>query len=330
MKSPLKKRSADLAMRLQITLACCACCLAFLAWLYPTWQQPLAHVTVLDIKSVQVQSIEWHDAHGTVQVERRTDKPGRVWVHMRPQGAAAALQTTPGNEVAEALFTKLAPLVAARDLGHPTPAQLHEFGLDPGQQILTLHTHSGSQHRVTVGGTTFGSEDSYLRAEDGRVYLLRAGMLSSLQAGGLALQDRHALGLQRRLFDRVVLFNQGHTQEFLQRPKVAPRPPFMALPVDPDTRQEAASAAVDLLVQLRVTQLQEAPHSGADIGKPVLQAHFYRDQLCVGSLTIGATGPRGAPAASSYFPKPFFLQADTVAEVMRLTAAAFQQTARGL
>jgi hypothetical protein len=315
-------------MGLQLTLACGACCLAFVAWLYPSWQQPGAHVTVIDCKGAQVQSIEWHDAHGTVHVKRRADKPGKVWVHTLNREAAAVRQTTPGNEVAESLFNKLAPLVAARDLGDPTLTQLHQFGLDSGQQELILHTRSSSPHRVTIGGTTFGSEDSYMRAANGHVYLLRAGMLSPLQAGGLALQDRHALGLQRRLFDRVVFTTQGHTQEFLQRPGVAPAPPFMALPVDPDTRQEAASAAVDLLVQLRVTQLQEAPHGTADIGKPVLQAHFYRDQLCVGSLTIGVPGPRGAPATSSYFPNPYSLQADTVAEVLRLTAAAIQHAAR--
>lgn len=134
-----------------------------------------------------------------------------------------------GNEAAEKLLGLFSPFTAARALGIPDADKLRELGLQASLRRLQVFTQSG--HLTFDVSSPVGTGASYLRTEDGRVFVLGGSMVQDLTSASSRLVDRrvhafrpddadrlvvHLGPLTRTLFQRRVggstkLFNDAHT-----------------------------------------------------------------------------------------------------------------------
>ena len=136
----------------------------------------------------------------------------------------------PGNEGAERLWEKFAPLRATRALGTLKPDKLKELGLDAPKKKLEL-TARGVKHTFEVGSSPFGVSDPYVKDDqDGRVYVLGGGVINDLASAGVRLVDRGLHGFKPGDFDSVTISAGGKTRTLSAPPA---ENPFAAKLVDP-------------------------------------------------------------------------------------------------
>jgi hypothetical protein len=135
-----------------------------------------------------------------------------------PQGVVA---TPPprilvGNERAEKLYEKFAPLFAARALGLLTPEKLKEVGLDVTEKKLTVMVSGAPRsYRVSTGGV--GLVGNYLQdSKDNQVYLLAAGIMNELDPSAGQLVDRRMHSFRPAEFDAFKVTYEGTSKEFVQ------------------------------------------------------------------------------------------------------------------
>lgn len=194
---------------------------------YTTWQREPerapGEVVVIDVNKGDVQKVRYDEGKGKfVELDRRKE-PGeeepRVWLHLSadPQRKTPERQV-PGNEGAERLWAKFAPLRATRGLGVLKGDKLKEVGLDAPKKKLTV-TARGVTHVYDVGTSPFGVSDPYVRdAQDGRVYVLGGGVLSDLGSAGIRLVDRALHGFKPGDFDGFVVTAGSKSRAFAVQP----------------------------------------------------------------------------------------------------------------
>ena len=203
---------------------------------YFTWQRPPektdGDVVVLDASRSDLRSLKFEDDRRVVEVVPEGDT---VWIRQtekppppKPAAAGADAGTTvaaatppepttdgkareyKGNESAEKLMERFAPLQAARALGVLSPEKLDEVGLTGSKRQLEVVTGTGTR-RFTLSQATQGVGSPYLRNDaDGAVFLAQATLISDLEFASSRLVDRrlHTFnlpefdGLQIRSGDR--------------------------------------------------------------------------------------------------------------------------------
>ena len=183
---------------------------------YTTWQREPerapGEVVVVDVNKSDVQKVRYRR-------RQRQDRRARA-----AQGEAAKSRAcgsscrptpkpkkpareVPGNEGAERLWDKFAPLRATRALGTLQPDKLKELGLDAPKKHLEV-TARGVKHTFDVGSSPFGVSDPYVKDEQRRARLrarrrrrqrsrvgghaARRSPAARVQAG--RLRQRHDLG----------------------------------------------------------------------------------------------------------------------------------------
>ncbi len=110
-----------------------------------------------------------------------------------------------GNDAAEKLLERFAPLQAARALGVLSPEKLDEVGLSGSQRQLEVVTRAGSR-RFTLSGSPHGAGSPYLRSEaDGAVFLARGTLVSDLEFASSRLVDRRLHTFSAPDFDVLVI-----------------------------------------------------------------------------------------------------------------------------
>ncbi|MCY1043778.1 hypothetical protein OV208_20835 [Corallococcus sp. bb12-1] len=130
-------------------------------------------------------------------------------------GADAGTPSTPapvppprelrGNDLAQKLFAKFAPLRAQRELGVLDAKKLEELGLAKTERALTLTVDSTPKtFRLAAPASGWGAP--YLqRPSDSHVFLLGPALLSDLEAASSRLVDRRLHTFDVDGFDRVVI-----------------------------------------------------------------------------------------------------------------------------
>ncbi len=312
----LHKKSLDNSMIAHTLMALLSCVLAFAAWTRPNLGNSGQLVVMLPGKPDSLQRIVWQDDAGQVVVERNAaggaGQKAKYWIHSSTTTPPAETETWPGNPQTAALVERLAPLKAARDLGPFDATQLARFGFDHVRQKLTLQDSSGKTQMIEFGGVTFGSGDHYARAADQRVYLLRVGTVSSLLAGGLALQDRSLVGMPERQFMSVILRGKGRQRQLSQRHGNDLEKVFMADPADPDQRLELASSFVEGLLMQQASDLTEAP------AKPeVLSVDFVFDRQVVASVQFWPCVQNVCIARSSHHKRALIIPSNQLAQLLQ-------------
>jgi hypothetical protein len=120
-----------------------------------------------------------------------------------------------GNEAAEKLLEQFSPFTAARALGSPDGAKLRELGLEGGLHRLDVYTDSG--HLSFAVSSPVGTGASYLRTEDGRVFVLGGTLIQDLTSAGSRLVDRRVHAIRPEDADRVVVHLGAESKTFVQR-----------------------------------------------------------------------------------------------------------------
>jgi hypothetical protein len=120
-----------------------------------------------------------------------------------------------GNEAAERLLGQFSPFTAARALGVPDGAKLRELGLVGGFRRLDVWTPTS--HLSFVVSSPVGTGASYLRTEDGRVFVLGGSMVQDLTSAASRLVDRRVHALRPEDADRVVVHFGTQTRTLFQR-----------------------------------------------------------------------------------------------------------------
>lgn len=189
---------------------------------YTTWQREPerapGEVVVIDVNKSDVQKVRLDEDKGKFveldkRKEGRDDEP-RVWLKLSADAQRKTPEReVPGNEGAERLWEKFAPLRATRGLGVLSADKLKEVGLDAPKQKLTV-TARGVTHVFDVGISPFGVSDPYVKNEqDGRVYVLGGGVLSDLKSASIRLVDRALHGFKPGDYDGITVTAGGKTRE---------------------------------------------------------------------------------------------------------------------
>jgi hypothetical protein len=198
-----------------------------LAW--TTWQREpekaAGEAIVVDAGKADVVKVRYEDntkddAKKWVELESKKDDDGAsaVWLHL----SANATAKTPerevrGNDGAEKLWAKFAPLRATRALGQLSAEKLKELGLAEPKKRLEVTTRSGKK-TFSVGSSPFNVSDPYVMDDaDKRVYVLGGGVLSDLDSAAVRLVDRTLHAFKQTEWDQVNVTSGGKTRELVQQ-----------------------------------------------------------------------------------------------------------------
>ena len=241
---------------------------------YATWQREPerapGEVVVVDVSKGDVQQVRLDEGGGKwVELERHKDardEEPRVWLKLSADAQKKIpARELPGNEGADRLWDKFAPLRATRALGVLKADKLKELGLDAPKKKLEL-TARGQKRLFDVGSSPYGVSDPYVKDEqDGRVYVLGGGVLSDLESAGVRLVDRSLHAFKPGDFDAVAVTAGGKTRP-LQAPAAENQFAAKLLSAKSGKPDEMAKNWHDKVWRLMVTDVLgkgELPEKGA-------------------------------------------------------------------
>jgi hypothetical protein len=290
---------------------------AGLAAAYFAWQkepEPSAtDVTVLDVSKGAITAIGYDDPKQHIDLTR-TEEDGEqvVWFTVtakeqppapRPDGgsldgggldagapAVAAAPKKPrqfrGNELADKLWERFAPLRGARALGVLDEPKLKEVGLDKPDRFITV-TANGTTSDYQVGTVAQGVVNPYFRdSKDGKVYLVKGTVLSDFEFAASRLVDRRLHTFKIDEFDEERVKAGDASREWVTLPegKVAPK----SAPTTPDAFAKNWSDRVFRLIVTEVLGKNEAPPMGAP--QVELRVEYLSRGRTLGWIELGRSG----------------------------------------
>ena len=155
---------------------------AYLSWTRDDETVDTSKVVVWDMPLDQLERVALVTTTQTVTVSRFASKAttdAYAWFEIARGKKRTAFV---GNDQAESLLKRFAPLEALRSLGRNlAPDDLAQTGLDAPKRKLTV-TAKGTSRMFDVGKTTHGARDHYVRRQgDQEVLLLAARALADLE-----------------------------------------------------------------------------------------------------------------------------------------------------
>lgn len=216
-------------------------------------------------------------------------------VHRPDAGVLQALREAPpppdrelrGNELAEQLLDRVAPLMAIRDLGLLGPDRREQLGLGPTTKTLRIEAPGGSaEFRAS---TPPGASGTYLLGPDGRVWVVADSLTQDLSAASSRLVDRRLHAFKPDDPDTVTLTSEGRTRSYVVRRvqglnKLAPAE-------SPDAPSAEATAWADRVWRLTPVELLgkgELPREGTP--QLLFRLEYLRNRRPLGHLELGRAG----------------------------------------
>lgn len=141
----------------------------------------------------------------------------------------------PGGDSAVRLVEQFAPMQAIRSLGKLEAKQRVEFELDDPKTVLTVET-ARRTHTLKIGGTSFGANDYYVEAEDGQVWLVKAGIVKPLLNGD-GLMERSLHELDDKEIAGVTVKSGDREAKFVQQHRLDPKGRYWSRPESPEARE---------------------------------------------------------------------------------------------
>lgn len=179
----------DWTLRAHATSAAVAVFLAALAWGQPDWLRARPNATVLPSTHGPLREVIFRA--GTT-AWRLVPEGGQLRVWRRNVAAGGGTNDVDvgdgcnASAAAEALWGRLGRLQAVRALGRLPLAQREAAGLASPRGTLTLRT-AGVEASLVLGGAAYGRDERFVQNDAGEAFLLPAGALAPLEAGGEAL-----------------------------------------------------------------------------------------------------------------------------------------------
>jgi len=226
---------------------------------------------------------------------RAPDAGTRTDAGVRNDAGVPALEIAPpapdrelrGNETAEKLLEQFSPFTAARALGLLDAAKVRELGLEGAPRMLEVFTPTS---RLTfLVSSPSGTGASYLRTEDGRVFVFAGTMVQDLISASSRLVDRRVHAYRPEDPDRLVVHLGAQSRPLLQR-RVggATRITTESRPDQPDVYAQAWVERLVKLVPSDVLGKGEVPPEGEP--RVELRVDFQRGGQPLGFLELARAG----------------------------------------
>jgi Domain of unknown function (DUF4340) len=209
----------------------------------------------------------------------------------RADGGASPFEIAPpapdrelrGNEAAEKVLDQFSPFTAARALGVPDTAKLRELGLEGGLRRLDVWTQTG--HLSFAVSSPVGTGASYVRAEDGRVFVLGGSLIQELTSASSRLIDRRVHAFRPEDADRLVVHLGAQSRTFFQRRVGGTAKVFSDAHTDaPDGYAQAWMDRLNKLIPSDVLGRGEIPPEGEP--KVELRVDFQRGSQSLGFVEL--------------------------------------------
>jgi hypothetical protein len=285
---------------LQAGMAGLGMVLAYAAWQKEPERQPGESV-IFDVTQNELQHVRYEDGPKWVELDRRKNgDETHVWLKISPK--ADPKSPTPerevrGNDSAEKLFERFAPLRAVRALGKLDAAKLKEFGLESPKKKLAISAR-GEKRTFSIGTPPAGVTAPYMKDErDGQVYVLSSSITSDLDAASTRLVDRALHAFKATEFDGIVLTVGAKKRELIQSGGETPMAAKLASKSSPQKPDALAKNWHDKIWRLYTTDVLgkgEQPRGGAPQVAARLEYTFRgktRGFIEIGRVTAAASAP---------------------------------------
>jgi hypothetical protein len=170
-----------------------------------------------------------------------------------------------GNDGASELLGLFGPLKALRALGSVDEPKAKELGLTDSKKTLTISA-KGLSYKFTIGGTSYGSGDYYVRDAQGQVFLLSQRIVADFEFADSRLMERRLHRFERADFDRIEVKVGEKTRTFVQGNRQNPQGFFFADSATPDKRDDSIKNWMDKLLRVAISDYVaqgEEPATGA-------------------------------------------------------------------
>jgi hypothetical protein len=203
---------------------------------YATWQRPperqAGEVFVLDITKNDLEKVRFEDqeAKSWSELARGKDDEGS-FITLRLSGFDSTGVAMPaghpgialkqperlirGNETADRLFERFAPLRAQRALGVLDASKLKELGLDKTKKFVEISAR-GWKRRFAIVSAPPGGDSPYIKdVQDNKVYVIPRQALSDLQSATTNLPERRLHRFRIEDVDKLVIEGAGKRRELV-------------------------------------------------------------------------------------------------------------------
>jgi len=285
-----------------------------LVFAYTTWtreddsEKPKGDVEIFNCEAGDLRSLTFETDRKVVRLEpRELDGEDYFWFKSEDKAAAPNAknpQAKPpaggqkpeffvGNDAAKTFVEKITPLRALRSLGEPTKDSLKDFELDKSKTQLSLDCGS-RKATYTIGGSTFGVGDRYIRSKaGGPVYLLSAELVRDIEGANFRFMQRALQTFQLDAVDRIMVTNgEGKTAELVHRNRREPAKAEWVEAQATGKRNELYGNWLTRVDQLRVESfLKPGERPGTDIKgaaapEPVLKLEYRGEGRKLGQLEL--------------------------------------------
>ena len=156
-------------------------------------------------------------------VAGRVDGGSRADAGTRGDAGPSPLELAPpapdrelrGNEAAEKLLEQFSPFTAARSLGVPDAAKARELGLESG--LRRLEVFAPGRRLSFAISSPVGTGASYLRSDDGHVFVLGGSLIQDLTSASSRLVDRRVHAMRPDDADHLVVHLGTQTRTLFQK-----------------------------------------------------------------------------------------------------------------
>ena len=206
-----------------------------------------------------------------------------------------------GNELAEQLLDRVAPLMATRDLGKLSPERLEQLGLGTTAKTLSIEESTAEVMRKTSSAlapgvvvqfrvsTPPGAAGTYLLGGDGRAWVVADSLATDLSAAASRLVDRRLHAFKPDDPDTLTLVSEGRTRSWVVRRIQGVN---RLAPVDaPDSPSAEATLWADRVWRLQPVELLgkgEVPREGTP--QPQFRLEYLRNRRPLGHLEVARAG----------------------------------------
>ena len=238
-----------------------------------------AEVTVWSGKPADVTQMRYEGKTKKVELVPKSDARGRYFVGTidketpaprvsgdagAPEPAAAPTRTVTSFvsiDAAEKLVAEYAPLKALRGVGHIGAEREAEFGFDKPEGTIVV-TLSGAEKKLTIGGTTPGGADRYVRDEgSGEVFVLRGETVRGLDSADSRLITRDLHGWKDNELQSAHIVVGDKSRDVLRTDADGKR--IWADPATPTQNDETIANWITKVDRLRPNEDLTAPPAGA-------------------------------------------------------------------
>lgn len=262
----------------------------------------LGDVVVWQGRSADVERIEYVDKKRKVELVAKKDKAGRYF-----EGKLERLSALPGAPEGEAktiafvsvgsadkLAEGLGQLRAFRALGRLPDSRLEEFGLH--EEVGTLKvTVAGKERTLSLGGSTSGGGDRYVRLGDtGEAFAIEGDLVRDLENAEVRLVERDLHEWKENEVSSAKLTAGSRARDVVRGGAVEGKR-FWADAGSPEQADETIGNTMAKVDKLRPTEFAADAPAGAEV---VLRIDYTQGSKPLGYLELSRVPGEGKP---SYF-----------------------------